>query len=118
MHQYALGAVLPNSSLLQRLQASGALVKIATQMQPAATGINTLVPGASALPASVGSKLTWKNVGIAGIVATLGYFAYEFLLLPPPKKPVPRASTVPAPAPSPVAAMAGLFGVKYRRRRR
>ena len=114
MHAYSLGASIP-STLLSRLQ-QGNLLTSLTTLQPAATGINTLVPGASALPASVGQKLTWKNVGIAGIVAALGYFAYEYLLLPPPK----RTSTAPrtVPAPSPVAAVAGLFGAKYRRHRR
>jgi hypothetical protein len=117
MYQYVLGDTAPLPPAAKMLTIHPLLAKY---LFTPAMGVNALVPGASALPTAVGSKLTWKNVGIAGAIAVLGYMAYEYLLLPPPKKPsTATRSTVPAASgPSPVAAVAGLFGVRYRKRRR
>lgn len=92
------------ADLIQKIAAGGL---ITTDLSPSAT----LVPGAGALPSSIGSKLTIRNVVIGAAVAAAGYLAYAMLV--PPKKGGSKPATA-----SPVTAVAGLFGYRPRRRRR
>jgi hypothetical protein len=80
-----------------------------TIMTAMPTPTESLLPGASMLPTAIGSKLTVKNALLGAVVAITGYLAYAMLIAPPKKK---------APAASATAAVAGLFGVRYRRRTR
>lgn len=80
-----------------------------TIIKPNGSG-GALLPGAAALPPAIGSKLTVKNALIGGGLAVAAYLVYAFVMTPPKKKTTAPASTA--------AAVAGLFGVRYRRRSR
>lgn len=73
-------------------------------LEPTSPG-DKLLPGASALPASIGSKMTIKNALLGALVVATGYLGYVVFFAKPTKK-------------SAAGTVSGLFGARRRRRRR
>ncbi len=95
--------ISPKISAIKNLIPS--MMTVAVNAEPT----SPMLPGASLLPPSVGSKFTVRNALIGGGIALAGYLAWTFL---GPKK---KSSSASSPA---AKAVAGLFGARRRRRRR
>lgn len=91
------------------IKSGDAIKKIRADLvfEPSSPG-DKLLPGASALPASIGSKMTIKNALLGALVVATGYLGYVVFFAKPTKKPAATSS----------GTVSGLFFGRRRRRRR